>query len=207
MLLLAGLGNPAPAYAGHRHNIGFMAVDAIARRHRFSSWRRKFQGEICEGEIAERRILALKPMTYMNLSGHSVSEALRFYKLPAEALTVFYDELDLPLGRLRVKFGGGQGSHNGLRDVVAHCGPDFRRVRLGIDHPGDRTLVEFYVLQDFAKAERPVVEKLLDCVAVEAPRLIEGDDAGFMSRIALAMSPPRPRPPKPPPEPKPDESS
>jgi PTH1 family peptidyl-tRNA hydrolase len=201
MQLLAGLGNPTPAYAGHRHNIGFMAVDAIAARHRFSSWRRKFQGEIAEGEIAGERVLALKPMTYMNLSGQSVGEALRFYKLEPAALTVFYDELDLPLGRVRVKTGGGLGSHNGIRDVVGHCGPEFRRVRLGIDHPGDRALVEFYVLQDFAKAERPIVEKLLDCIATEIPRLVAGDDAAFMSRIALAMNPPRPRPPKPEPPP------
>jgi PTH1 family peptidyl-tRNA hydrolase len=198
MLVLAGLGNPGLGYAGHRHNIGFMAVDAIARRHGFPSWRRKFQGEMTEAELAGIRVLALKPMTYMNLSGQCVGEALRFYKLGPEALTVLYDELDLPLGRVKVKHGGGRGSHNGLRDIVDHIGSEFRRVRIGIGHPGEKHLVEHYVLQDFAKAERPLVEQLLDVVASEAPRLVAGDDAGFMNRVSLALNPPKPRPPKPP---------
>ncbi len=193
MLLFAGLGNPGPGYAGHRHNIGFMAVDAIGRRHEFGPWRRKFHGEVAEGEIGGARILMLKPMTYMNLSGQSVAAAMQFYKLGGDALTVFYDELDLPLGRLKVK-SGGSASHNGLRDIIAHSDEGFRRVRLGIDHPGDKMLVEFYVLQNFAKAERPVVEKLLDAVAAEVPHLVAGREAQFMNRVALAMNPPKPKP-------------
>jgi PTH1 family peptidyl-tRNA hydrolase len=199
MLVLAGLGNPGPGYAGNRHNIGFMAADAIAARHRFAPWRRKFQGETTEGGIAGARLLLLKPMTYMNLSGQSVAAALGFYKLGPEALTVMHDELDLPLGRVKVKSGGGHGGHNGLRDIMAHLGPDFRRVRLGIGHPGDKALVHHYVLQDFAKGERDGVAKVIEAVTDELPRLLAGDEGGFMSRVAYLLAPPKPKPAKPPP--------
>jgi|SRR5581483_4220506 len=193
MLVLAGLGNPGAGYAGHRHNMGFMAVDAIAARHRFAPWRKKFQGDVAEGEIAGVRILLLKPMTYMNLSGQSVAAALGFYKLAPAALTVFHDEIDLLLGRVKVKVGGGHGGHNGIRDIMAHLGPDFRRVRLGVGHPGEKDLVHNHVLQDFAKAERPLAGKVIEAVAEEAPRLVAGDDGGFMSRVAHLLAPPKPK--------------
>ena len=199
MLVLAGLGNPGAGYAGHRHNMGFMAVDAIASLYRFSPWRKKFQGELAEGEIAEARILLLKPMTYMNLSGQSVAAALDFYKLEPAALTVFHDEIDLLLGRVKVKLGGGHGGHNGIRDIMAHLGPDFRRVRLGVGHPGEKDLVHNHVLQDFAKAERELAAKVIEAVAAEAPRLIASDDGGFMSRVAYLLTPPKPKK-EPPPE-------
>src|SRR5258706_1862969 len=144
MLVLAGLGNPGPGYAGHRHNMGFMAADAIASRHRFAPWRKKFQGDVAEGEIAGTRILLLKPMTYMNLSGQSVAAALDFFKIELSDLIVFHDELDLPLGRVKVKTGGGHGGHNGIRDIMAHLGPDFRRVRLDVRHPGAQDIVHHY---------------------------------------------------------------
>jgi PTH1 family peptidyl-tRNA hydrolase len=193
VLVLAGLGNPGAGYAGHRHNMGFMAVDAIASLHRFAAWRKKFQGVLAEGEIAGTRILLLKPMTYMNLSGQSVSAALAFYKVAPEALTVFHDEIDLLLGRVKVKIGGGHGGHNGIRDIIAHIGPDFRRVRLGVGHPGERVLVHSHVLQDFAKAERALAGKVIEAVAAEAPRLVAGDDGGFMSRVAYLLAPPKPK--------------
>jgi len=197
MLVLAGLGNPGAGYAGHRHNMGFMVVDALAARYRFASWRRKFQGEVAEGEIAGQRILLLKPMTYMNLSGQSVAAALDFYKLEPAALTVFHDEIDLMLGRVKVKNGGGHGGHNGIRDIMAHLGPDFRRVRIGVGHPGEKGLVHNHVLQEFAKAERELVAKVIEAIAEEAPRLVAGDDGGFMSRVAYLVAPPKPKPPKP----------
>ncbi|HEY7607603.1 MAG TPA: aminoacyl-tRNA hydrolase [Alphaproteobacteria bacterium] len=193
MLVLAGLGNPGAGYAGHRHNMGFMAVDAIGALHRFGAWRKKFQGELAEGEIAGTRILLLKPMTYMNLSGQSVAAALGFYKVAPAALTVFHDEIDLLLGRVKVKVGGGHGGHNGIRDIMAHLGPDFRRVRLGVGHPGEKALVHNHVLQDFTKAERALAAKVIEAVAAEAPRLVAGDDGGFMSRVAFLLAPPKPK--------------
>jgi len=193
MLLLAGLGNPGAGYAGHRHNMGFVAVDAIAGRYRAAPWRKKFQGELAEGEIAGTRVLLLKPMTYMNLSGQSVTAALDFFKLEPAALTVFHDEIDLLLGRVKVKSGGGHGGHNGIRDIMAHLGPDFRRVRLGVGHPGERDLVHNHVLQEFAKAERELAAKVIEAVADEIPRLIAGDEGGFMSRVAYLLAPPKPK--------------
>ncbi len=198
MLVLAGLGNPGAGYAGHRHNMGFMAADAIASLYRFAAWRKKFQGQLAEGEIAGARILLLKPMTYMNLSGQCVAATLGFYKLELAALTVLHDELDLMLGRVKVKMGGGHGGHNGVRDITAHLGPDFRRVRLGVGHPGEKDLVHNHVLQDFAKAERELAGKVIDAVAAEAPRLVAGDDGGFMSRVAYLLAPPKPKKEKPP---------
>ncbi|MCY4311133.1 MAG: aminoacyl-tRNA hydrolase, partial [Rhodospirillaceae bacterium] len=154
MLLLAGLGNPGTKFAGHRHNVGFMALDAIVQRHGFGQWRSRFSGELAEGSVAGHRVLALKPMTHVNMSGLSVGQAVRFLKLEPGDITVIYDELDLVPGKVRVKVGGGHGGHNGIRNIAAHIGPGFRRVRLGIGHPGDKNLVSGYVLRDFTKADR-----------------------------------------------------
>lgn len=188
MLILAGLGNPGSQYARNRHNIGFMAIDAVARDWRIGPFRSRFGGAAAEGLIGAERVLLLKPSTYMNDSGRSVGEALRFYKLGVDALTVVHDELDLAAGKLRTKVGGGNAGHNGLRSITALCGNDYRRVRLGIGHPGDKALVHAYVLSDFAKVERPWVEALCDSVAREAPVLVEGQDASFQNRVHLAMA-------------------
>ena len=158
MLLFVGLGNPGPKYAGNRHNIGFMAVDAIVRRHRFSPWRRRFQGAACEGELGGEKAIALLPETFMNESGRAVAEAMRFYKIPLDKVVVFHDELDLPPAKVRVKKGGGNAGHNGLKSITALCGNEYWRVRLGIGHPGDKALVHAYVLNDFGKAERAWVD-------------------------------------------------
>lgn len=203
MLLFAGLGNPGPGYARHRHNIGFMAVEAIAQRHGFGAWQRGFQSEMAEGRIAGHKVLCLKPQTYMNESGLAVAATLRYFKLGCDALTVFHDELDLAPGKLRVKRGGGHGGHNGLRSIDAHLskdlGNDYWRVRLGIGHPGHKDAVRGYVLHDFAKADKDWLEKEMDAVASEAERLVLGDAPGFMSRVAFIMNPPppKPAPPKP----------
>jgi PTH1 family peptidyl-tRNA hydrolase len=187
MLLFAGLGNPGSKYANHRHNVGFMAADAIARRHDFSPWSKKFQGLIADGRIGGEKVLLLKPQTMMNLSGQSVGEALRFHKLEPSALIVFYDELDLAPGKVRVKTGGGAGGHNGIRSIDGHLGKDYRRVRIGIGHPGVREMVTSHVLGDFAKADREWLEPLLDAIAGNAEFLVKGDDAGFMNKISLAV--------------------
>lgn len=187
MVLLVGLGNPGTRYAGNRHNIGFMAVDAIAGQHSFGPWRKRFQGEAAEGLLGTQRSLILKPQTYMNESGRAVAEAVRFYKLPLHDVVVFYDELDLPPGKLRVKLGGGNAGHNGLRSISAHVGNDYRRVRFGIGHPGVRELVQHHVLSDFAKSERPWVETLCGIVAANAPLLAKGEDATFQNRVHLGM--------------------
>lgn len=196
MLLLVGLGNPGQRYANNRHNIGFMAVDEMVRRHSFGPWRTKFQGMISEGRIGNEKVLILKPETYMNESGRAVGEALRFYKLTPEDVFVVYDEIDLIPGKIKVKKGGGAGGHNGLRSIDAHIGKDYWRVRLGVGHPGDKALVHGHVLGDFSKAETVWRDKLLDAVAAEFPLLIEGDSGSFMSRVAHVMNPPRPKPPK-----------
>jgi PTH1 family peptidyl-tRNA hydrolase len=193
MLLLVGLGNPGPKYAGHRHNIGFMALDEIARRHGLGPWRRRFHGLVAEGSVAGIKVLALKPATFMNRSGQAVGEALRFYKLEPGQVTVFYDEIDLRPGKVKVKRGGGAGGHNGVRSLDAHIGRDYWRVRLGVGHPGDKDLVHGYVLRDFAKAEGPGVDKLLAAVADELPRLLAGDPGAFMSRVAHLTAPPKPK--------------
>ena len=198
MLLLVGLGNPGPRHANNRHNIGFMAVDGIVRRHGFGPWRVRFQGRLAEGRIGAGKIFALEPDTYMNESGRAVGEAVRFYKLdPTTQVIVIYDEIDLKPGKVKVKLGGGAGGHNGIRSIDSHSGRDYRRVRLGVGHPGDKDMVHGYVLQDFAKAEVAERDKLIDAVAGELPRLIAGDDGGFMSRLAHIMNPPKPKPPKP----------
>ncbi|WP_315704914.1 MULTISPECIES: aminoacyl-tRNA hydrolase [unclassified Bradyrhizobium] len=187
MLLFVGLGNPGAKYARNRHNIGFMAVDAIARRHGFSPWRRRFQGETSEGSLDSERVILLKPTTYMNESGRSVQEALNFFKLGAGEVTVFQDELELPPGKLRVKVGGGIAGHNGLRSISAHIGNDYRRVRLGIGHPGVKELVHGHVLSDFAKAEMPWVEALCDAVADNAGLLTGKRDSTFANKVHLVL--------------------
>jgi PTH1 family peptidyl-tRNA hydrolase len=187
MLLFVGLGNPGPRYAGNRHNIGFMAVERIARRHDIAPWRRKFQGVAVEGSIGGEKLLLLLPGTFMNESGRAVAEAVNFYKLTLGDIVVFHDELDLPPGKLRVKTGGGNAGHNGLRSISAHVGNDYRRVRFGIGHPGDKNLVERYVLQDFAKDETPWVEALCEAVADNAALLAKGEDASFQNKVHLAM--------------------
>lgn len=197
MLLVVGLGNPGSSHAGQRHNIGFMAADAIVRRHSFVPWRAKFQGQISEGQIAGMRVLVLKPETYMNLSGDSVGAAARFYKIAPKDVIVLHDELDLAPAKLRVKTGGGHGGHNGLRSIADHLGADFRRVRLGIGHPGDKDRVTGHVLSDFAKAEQEWLEPFLTALADFFPLLVKGDDAGFMNKVALALKPPKPAKAKP----------
>ena len=191
MLLVVGLGNPGPQYAHHRHNFGFMAADAIARRHGFGAYRAKFHGEVAEGTVAGTKVLILKPQTYMNESGRAVAAAMQFYKLPPEDVLVLHDELDVAPGKLRVKRGGGLAGHNGLRDIKAHIGPDFRRLRLGIGHPGDKKLVEGYALHDFPKSDQGWLDDVLNAVAEYFPLLIQGDDAGFMTRVAQAVNPPK----------------
>lgn len=194
MLIIAGLGNPGSSHARQRHNIGFMAADAIARRHSFSPWRKKFKAEIAEGELGGVRTLLIKPQTYMNLSGEAVGETMRFYKLEPKDLVVIYDELDLQPGKIRVKTGGGTGGHNGIRSIDAHCGNAFRRVRLGIGHPGDKAQVQRHVLSDFARVDDEWLDPLLEAVADNAPLLAQGKDSTFMNRVALATAPQKAEP-------------
>ena len=193
MLLAVGLGNPGARYAGNRHNIGFMAIDAIAGRFRFSAWRKKFQAEISEGDMAGRPVLWMKPRTFMNDSGRAVAGAASFYKLTPGEVTVLYDELDLAPGKVRVRTGGGLAGHNGLRSIHAHIGPEFRRVRIGIGHPGDKDKVMGHVLKDFVKADRVWLDPLLVGIAEHFPLLVTADEAAFMSKVALATTPPRPK--------------
>jgi len=188
MLLLVGLGNPGRDYAKNRHNIGFRAIDAIARRHGFASPRAKFHGLLCEGAVAGVKTLALEPQTYMNDSGRSVSEAARFHKIGLGEIIVFHDELDLAPAKRRIKVGGGDAGHNGLRSITAHMGGAYKRVRLGIGHPGDKAKVHSYVLSDFAKSEEPWVEALCHTIAEHAALLTSGDDAGLQNKVHLAMT-------------------
>lgn len=201
MLLLVGLGNPGPQYAFNRHNIGFMAVDAIVHRHSFSSERQRFQGLTNDGILGGAKVMALKPMTYMNESGRSVGEAMRFFKLEPQDVVVIHDELDLPAGKLRIKTGGGAGGHNGIKSIIQHIGENFRRVRIGIGHPGARDKVLSAVLGDFSKTEMKWVEPLLDTIVAEAPLLGEGRFNSFANRVHLALNPEPPKAeakPKPP---------
>ncbi len=184
MHLLVGLGNPTAAYAGNRHNAGFMLVDALASEYRVAAFCKKFTALIAEVEISGHKILLLKPQNYMNRSGQAVGEAMRFYKLNPADITVFHDDLDLPFGKLRVKTGGGHGGHNGLRDIDAHIGKDYRRVRIGIDHPGDKNRVSDYVLSDFNTAERFLVKDWLARMCQHMPLLLDDKDAEFMTRMA-----------------------
>ena len=189
MQIWVGLGNPGPRYAFHRHNVGFMAMDVIADMHGFAPVQTKFQGWVNEGRVGGTRVLLLKPATFMNESGRSVGEALRFYKLGTEALTVFHDELDLAPFKVKVKQGGGTAGHNGLRSIDQHCGPDFRRVRIGIGHPGHKDKVTGHVLGNFAKDEQDNLAAMLGAISAEAEWLATGDDARFMSDYALRMKP------------------
>ena len=190
MKLVVGLGNPGASYARNRHNIGFMAVDAIAAAHGFGPWRSKFQGQIAEGRLGPEKVLLLKPGTYMNLSGDAVQAALHFYKLEPSDVIVFHDELDLAAGRVRVKTGGGTAGHNGIRSIGAHVGTDFTRVRIGIGHPGDKRLVTNHVLGDFAKADADWLDDLLRGVADGAPALAQGDAPGFLNAVVRRTQPP-----------------
>ena len=186
MLLWVGLGNPEPGMARQRHNIGFMAIDRIAHRHGFSPWRTRFKGAVAEGNIGDQRILALKPLTYMNLSGESVQQAASFFKIAPGDITAFHDELDLAAGKVRVKKGGGAAGHNGLRSMDRMLGtPDYYRVRLGIGHPGLKELVTGHVLSDFAKSDQQWLNQLLDAVADTAPLLAAGKPEDFMTKVAL----------------------
>ena len=202
MLILAGLGNPGAKYAGHRHNIGFMAADAIADRWRFGAVRSRFQSITAEGTIdgpeGPVRALLMKPQTWMNDSGRAIAEAARFFKVEPQDVVVFYDEIDLAPGRFRMKTGGGAAGHNGIRSTIAHLGPDFRRARLGVGHPGHKDLVHHYVLSDFAKAELPWVKALLEACADALPFLAAGDDDRYQAEVMrLAPAPkgdPRKRP-------------
>jgi len=194
MILLVGLGNPGNRYLFNRHNIGFMAVDAIWHRHGFAPWRSRFQGAAAEGRLDGVQCLLLKPQTYMNESGRSVAAAMRFYKIEPDAVIVFHDELDLDPGKLRTKTGGGVAGHKGLRSIAAHVGPDFRRVRLGIGHPGNKDLVHDYVLRDFAKADLEWLEPLVAAIAEYAPLIAAGKDSSFMNKVHLSLNPPEEEP-------------
>ena len=185
MQIWTGLGNPGPQYAMHRHNVGFMAVDVIAEMYGFGPVQKKFSGWVQEGRIGTEKILLLKPATFMNESGRAVGEALRFYKLETEALTVFHDELDLAPFKVKVRVGGGLAGHNGLRSINQHLGPDFRRVRIGIGHPGTKERVHGHVLGNYAKAEMDPLTDMLAGIAAEAEWLAKGDDPRFMSDLAL----------------------
>ena len=192
MKLFAGLGNPGAKYARNRHNIGFMAVDAIAADHGFGPWRAKFQGRVAEGTLGGTKVILLKPETFMNLSGQAVGEAARFYKLAPEDVVVFHDELDLVPAKLRVKQGGGHAGHNGLRSIEAHIGREFARVRLGIGHPGHKDRVAGYVLQDFSKADADWLDDLMRGIGDGAPWLAEGKPDRFQTAVAQRMAPARP---------------
>ncbi|MEM7291197.1 MAG: aminoacyl-tRNA hydrolase, partial [Pseudomonadota bacterium] len=185
MLLIAGLGNPGGKYAANRHNIGFMAADDIVRRHSFGPWKTKHRAEISDGTFDGEKVLVIKPQTFMNESGQAIGEILRFYKEDLSNLIVIYDELDLAPGKLRIKTGGGAGGHNGIKSIDAHCGKDYRRMRLGIGHPGHKDRVSSYVLGDFAKADQGWLEPLLNSIAENAPLLANGKDANFMNKVAM----------------------
>jgi PTH1 family peptidyl-tRNA hydrolase len=187
MLLFVGLGNPGARHAGNRHNIGYMAVEAVARRHGIGPWRRRFQGAAAEGTIEMQRVLLLLPGTYMNESGRAVAEAAHFYKLAPGDITVFHDEIDLAPAKVRVKVGGGIAGHNGLRSITAHIGNDYRRVRIGVGHPGVKEMVQNHVLSDFAKSEREWVKVLCEAVADNADILARGEDAKFQNKVHLAL--------------------
>jgi PTH1 family peptidyl-tRNA hydrolase len=187
MQIIAGLGNPGTQYAGNRHNIGFMALDAIQRLPGFAPWSKKFKALISEGELGGEKVLLVKPQTYMNLSGESVGEAMRFYKLGPGDIVAIYDELDLAPGRARIKTGGGHGGHNGVKSLDAHCGKEYRRLRLGIGHPGNKEQVHNHVLGDFAKSDKVWLEPLLDTLANNADMLVKREDSQLMNKLALAV--------------------
>jgi PTH1 family peptidyl-tRNA hydrolase len=187
MLLFVGLGNPGTRYAGNRHNIGFMALDAIAARHNLGPWRKRFHGAAAEGALGSERVFLLKPETYMNESGRAVAEAAHFYKLEPRHIVVIHDEVDLPPAKVRVKAGGGNAGHNGLRSISGHIGNDYRRVRIGVGHPGLKEMVQIHVLNDFAKRDREWVETLCAAIADNAELLVRGEDSSFQNKIHLVM--------------------
>jgi peptidyl-tRNA hydrolase, PTH1 family len=195
-LLIAGLGNPGGQYARNRHNAGFMAVDTIHESYDFGLWRAKYQGAVSEGRLARRKTYLLKPMTYMNESGLSVGAAMRFLKLMPSSVVVMHDEIDLAAGKLKAKTGGGDAGHNGLRSITAAIGPDYRRVRIGVGHPGLKDRVHGHVLQNFAKADEDWLVPLLSAIAEAAPALAENDTTGFMNKVALILHPPETKPKK-----------
>lgn len=195
MLLIVGLGNPGSQYAGHRHNVGWMAVDAIHERHRFGPWRKRFSAEIAEGQFGARKALLLKPQTFMNESGRAVGEAARFFKIPPSEIVVIHDEIDLAPSKVRIKAGGGAAGHNGLRSINAHIGNDYRRVRIGVGHPGSRELVNIHVLHDFAKADHDWLDPLLAALGEHAGLLAEGRDELLATRLAAAIRASNPAPP------------
>ncbi|MEL7106862.1 MAG: aminoacyl-tRNA hydrolase [Pseudomonadota bacterium] len=208
MRLFVGLGNPGPKYAQNRHNIGFMALDQIASDHGFAPWRGKFQGALSEGKLGSDKVVLLKPETFMNKSGQSVGEAMRFFKLAPDDITVFHDEIDLAPAKLRVKAGGGHAGHNGLRSLHAHIGDGYGRVRMGVGHPGHKDAVPGYVLRDFPKADRDWLDDMLRGVSDGAAHLAAGDTGRFQNAVALRLNPPRSstgaKATKPAPEPAPD---
>lgn len=193
-LLIAGLGNPGAEYARHRHNAGFMAADVIHASYTFAPWRARFHGAIAEGALGRRKTLLLKPMTFMNDSGDSVAAAMRYYKLPLSALVVIHDEIDLAAGKLRAKTGGSDAGNNGLRSITAVLGPDYRRVRIGVGHPGTKSRVSSHVLHNFSKAEEEWLVPLLSAIAEAAPWLARDDDPGFMNKVAVTLKPPAKKP-------------
>jgi PTH1 family peptidyl-tRNA hydrolase len=195
MKILVGLGNPGEKYERNRHNVGFEALNAIAERYDAPQWRKRFQGMACEVDIGRQRYLLLKPTTYMNESGRSVSEAVRFYKMSSADVIVFHDEIDLEPGKLRVKFGGGHAGHNGLKSISVHIGNDYQRVRIGVGHPGNREAVAHYVLHDFARADRGWLDPLLTAIAQGLPSLLNGQDAKFMNDVGRAARPQGPAKP------------
>jgi len=196
LLLLVGLGNPGDKYTNTRHNVGFMMADEIARHHGFSPWRSKFQGLICDGMVGGEKILLLKPQTFMNRSGQSVSETCSFYKLGTDQLIVFHDELDLAAGKLRIKTGGGHGGNNGIRDITAHMDANFKRVRMGVGRPQTKEQVSNHLLSDFAKADNTWLEPMIDECVRSLPLLLQGEDANYMTRVAERLKPNRPNKPK-----------
>jgi PTH1 family peptidyl-tRNA hydrolase len=191
MKLFVGLGNPGSSYARHRHNVGFMALDRIADRHGLGPWKKRFHGEVCDGHIGGRRVMLIKPQTYMNDSGQAIGEAQRYLKIADGDIYVFHDEIDLAPAKLKVKRGGGNAGHNGLRSISAHIGNEYGRVRIGVGHPGSRDLVSSYVLHDFAKADRDWLEPMLDAMADAAGRLAAGDEARFLTDVARKLQPPK----------------
>jgi PTH1 family peptidyl-tRNA hydrolase len=189
-LLIAGLGNPGADYARNRHNAGFMAVDVIHESYDFKPWRSRFSGLLSEGTLGKRKIWLLKPMTYMNDSGASVGAAARYFKLPLSASVVMHDEIDLAAAKIRAKTGGGDAGHNGLRSITATLGPDYRRVRIGVGHPGEKSRVHGHVLNNFSKADEEWLVPMLSAIAESAPLLAKDDDVGFMNKVALLLAPP-----------------
>jgi PTH1 family peptidyl-tRNA hydrolase len=190
MRLLVGLGNPGERYAQNRHNIGFMAIEKIVERYRFSPWRARFQGVMAEGTVDGEKVLALKPQTYMNLSGQAVGEASRFFKIETASTIVMYDEIELAAGKVKVKLGGGSAGHNGIKSIDAHIGPEYWRLRLGVGRPATKEEVHGHVLSDFAKADQEWLDKLLAAVSDAIPLLIAGDESKFMTKVALLTKPP-----------------